>query len=998
MVRLPFTRGVFKTRLASLTRPLILASSLVMLSLSVLFLSDLLGLRTDTAEVSRDSRKVLIEALAVQLSTQASKGELEEIQTSVSRFVLRNNDIHAASLVRDTGVVLAELGDTTLFDNSTSGSTSTQLRVPIYDENRLWGEVRVVFAPVTDRMRDLLSTAFIALCSLVAFTAFLSRALVQLDPGRAVPGRVDSAMNLFSAGVLVLDAKQRIVMANQSAANIANCASNELTGRRLDDWPWQKAEGWQAPWSTTLHSGLAVSDEPLTLLAEEEERSFLVSCAFVGDGDDGRKGVLVTLDDMTTVERQNRELTSMVVKLRQSQELINEKNRELKLLATTDPLTGIANRRTLMEELEANIQQARLEGTSLSCIMTDIDHFKQVNDNYGHAVGDDVIRATAEVMQELCRDVDMVGRYGGEEFVIVLPGLDAEAAAEVAERARIAVIALAYGDRLAVPKLSSSFGVSDLRCGATDGTALVDAADQGLYRAKEGGRNRVVIYDQELEAEPDNEGPSAEEVVDDQVTHEEMTSSASDHAQARVLELEKLLAQRDHELSVISEFDTLTGMPLRAIFLQRTEAELIRAARSETLVGVISFALRDLDLLVSTFGYAQCDDLIRDVAGRLQSGLRSTDVVSMLSAEHSLSRITSNEYGLLLSALNNTTSAMIVVTRLKRLFSKPFLLGEEKVYVGASIGIALSSQSDQPQQAASLFSEANEARKSAALKSDKVSHVFASNRLHAASDDYIRLESDLHEALENDSIETWFQPKFDLAQRRITGMEALIRWNHETRGFVSPQLFVAVAEANGLIDKLSQRVLKATLQQIVVWRSMGFDDLRISVNISPMQLRAETLVDETLKALREAGVEGRQLEIELTETSVLDNPQQARLALTRLREAGVSISIDDFGTGYTSLSLLADLPLDLVKVDRLFIQALESGARSRAVVGSIISMAHALDLRVVAEGVETNAQLEIMSQLGCDEVQGYLISHPQSADKITAFLVNQRKSEQARRA
>jgi EAL domain-containing protein (putative c-di-GMP-specific phosphodiesterase class I) len=165
-----------------------------------------------------------------------------------------------------------------------------------------------------------------------------------------------------------------------------------------------------------------------------------------------------------------------------------------------------------------------------------------------------------------------------------------------------------------------------------------------------------------------------------------------------------------------------------------------------------------------------------------------------------------------------------------------------------------------------------------------------------------------------------------------------------------------------------------------------------------MQLRAETLVEETLSALKSARVEGRQLEIELTETSVLDNPEHANEALATLRESGVRISIDDFGTGYTSLSLLADLPLDVVKIDRLFISAVENSERSRAIVGSIINMAHALGLRVVGEGVETNDQLEIMSDLGCDEVQGYLISRPQPADKVTEFLVHQRAKEQARLA
>ncbi|MFK7892239.1 MAG: EAL domain-containing protein [Granulosicoccus sp.] len=981
-----------KSRAMEISRPFVLASSLVMLSLCTLFLADLIGLRSSTGEFSTEKRKVQVEALAVQLSTLADKVEIENIQGVIARFVLENADVHAAALIRENGVVLAELGDTAWIEDDSAMSFSTRVRVPIFFDRQPWGEVHVVFAPPVSIWRELLYFSFFAIFSLFIFTAFLNRALVQLDPKRAVPGRVDSAMNLFSAGVIVLDARLRIVMANRSAATMAGCDTNELTGRSLDDWPWRIEEGWKAPWDTTLHSGLDVSDVSLTLMHDiDEDRSLLVSCAFVGEGGEGRKGVLVTMDDMTTVERQNRELTQMVGKLRQSQEVISEQNRELTLLATTDPLTGIANRRTLMEALERNLQQARAQGTSLSCIMSDIDHFKQVNDNYGHATGDDVIQAVAEVLQELCRDNEIVGRYGGEEFVVVLPGRCATEAAEFAERARIGVIALVNGKKLPMPELSSSFGVSDLTCGAEDGGALVHAADLGLYRAKESGRNRVCIHDPGAET-----APETDETADETLEPRTPKTSDSDRTQARVIELEKLLAQRDHELSVKNEFDSLTGMPLRRIFLQRTDAELSRGVRDRTLVGVISFALRDMDRLVSTFGYVLCDELVINVVERLQNGLRSTDVVSMLSTEHMLSRITSNEYGVLLSSLSDTTSAMIVVTRLKRLLLEPFFIGEEKVYVGATIGIAMSSQDSK--SAASLFAEAGEARESASLRQDKVSHVFASNRLHAASDDYIRLESDLHEALENNTIETWFQPKFDLAKRQITGIEALLRWRHETRGFVSPQLFVSVAEANGLIDKLSQLVLKTTLRQIVAWRSLGFYDLRVSVNISPMQLRAETLVQETLDTLKQIGVDGRQLEIELTETTVLDNPEPARLALARLREAGVGISIDDFGTGYTSLSLLADLPLDVVKIDRSFISAVESSARTRAVVGSVIGMAHALNLRVVGEGVETESQLEIISQLGCDEVQGYLISRPLPADKMTEFLINQRAGAQARQA
>lgn len=974
-----------KSTLGTLTRPFFLASSLVLLSMSVLLSADAFGLRERADDVSRESRKIIVQALAIQLSTFATAGDRSGIQRSVSDFVLGHPDVRGASLTLANGVVLARLGEPDALEDFEAASTSTKLRVPIYSGSELWGEVLVEFLPRFTLLKDITWLAFVALSSLLLFTVFLNRALVQLDPGRAVPGRVDSAMNLFSAGVIILDARLRIVMANKSAADIAGVDANELTGRTLDEWAWQRDQQWQAPWRTTLHSGLAVSDDPIVLVSSDgKKRSFLISCAFVGDSDSGRRGVLVTLDDMTTVERQNRELTVMLGQLRESQAVINAKNEELEILATTDPLTGIANRRTLMERLDKRLISARSDSTQIACVMTDIDHFKMVNDTYGHAVGDQVIIAVSNVLKELTEGVGFVGRYGGEEFVMVLPGLSAQLAADIAERARSGVMALASSDAVAVSSLSSSFGIADMSCEPVDAPGMIDAADIALYQAKESGRNRVVLYgaDMMVPAEPQ---PAQ--------LHAPLT--ADNHIK-RIAELEALLRQRDHELDVLREFDPLTGVPLRTLFLQRAESELSRAAREGALVGVLSFSLRELERIVSTFGHARSDALVMSVIERIQSGLRATDLVSVISGEHSLSRITSNEYGVLLASLQDTTGAMVVVTRFKRLLSEPFLLEGEKVYVGANIGIALSAGSQA--SAANLFSDASEARNAAALKADKVAHVFASSMLHEASDDYIRLESDLHDALERGTIETWYQPKFDLEKRTVTGMEALLRWRHETRGFISPQLFVAVAEANGLIGDLSSLVLKDTLKQIKIWRSMGFDDLRVSINVSPMQLRAETLVSDTLQALEDAGVEGSRLEIELTETSVLDNPEQAHQALVKLRRAGVGISIDDFGTGYTSLSLIAELPLDVVKIDRLFINAVETSARSRAVVGSVISMAHALDLRVVGEGVETNEQLEIMSQLGCDEVQGYLISHPLPPEDITSFLVHQRKKDSARRA
>jgi len=809
------------------------------------------------------------------------------------------------------------------------------------------------------------------------------------DPKRAMPRRVESAMNLFSASVFVLDAQLRIVMANKSGVQLVGSTATGLIGKQLEDWSWETAQNWQAPWKTTLNSGLAVSDQPLTFVTEEgSKRSLLVSCAIVGDL--GHKEVLVTFDDMTQVERQNSELTAMLTQLRESQNVITTQNHELTLLATTDALTGIANRRTLMETLAANFESAVRNNTKLSCIMTDIDHFKYVNDNYGHGVGDDVIREVAKAMQPLCRGVDIVGRYGGEEFVIVMPGVDAKEASLVAENARRAIFELSDGDLLAVTKLSSSFGVADMTCGAKDEDALVDAADQALYAAKQGGRNRVEIFDKNVMV------VEAGELVKS-TDHEECKI---DQAAKRINELERTLETREQELHLLKELDPLTGVPLQTLFLRRLDAELERAIRDNVLVGILSVSIRDMDEVVATMGSEAGDELSRAVVTRLHQGLRSTDMVSMveLSGNH-LSRLSSNEYGVVITSLSDTSNAIVVMAKIKRLLGEPFKILDEHIEIGVNIGIALSDieKSDGSQ----LFNAANEGRRLSCRLPDRIAHAFSTSELQQESIEYIKLETDLANALVEGEIETWFQPKFDLRERRVTGMEALLRWNHKTKGFVSPPIFVGVAEANGYIEKLSAVVLSSALAQLKAWHTMGFDDLRVSVNISPLQLRAETLVTEVLHALDVAKISGEFLEIELTEGFLLDKPEHSdktTKALKTLRNNGVQISLDNFGAGYTALSTLVGIPLDNVKIHRSFVCDVEHNDRSKVLVGSLINMAHALNLKVVGEGVETNGQLEVMSGLGCDEAQGYLISHPQTAKNLTDFLVYQRGAEDARSA
>jgi diguanylate cyclase (GGDEF)-like protein len=774
---------------------------------------------------------------------------------------------------------------------------------------------------------------------------------------------------------------------NDSAAQAIGKPSDQLVGQLLDDWPWQQPDDWQPPWTTTLHSGLKLSDQALRLELENGETRVLVaSCATVGNAEDGVRGVLVTLDDMTAIEQKNTDLAMTLQELRSSQESIHRKNKELEALATQDPLTGLANRRALMTNFEHEYAKALREPVPLSCIMADIDHFKLINDTHGHGVGDEVICAVANTMVGECREYDTVGRYGGEEFVIVLPGLSTEEAIEVAERIRLKVTLLIRNPSIPLDTLSASFGVNTVNASSTSVLQMLEQADEALYVAKQGGRNRVVSYDADTIA---LSSPPTDELSNELSNELIEQTQIADSNLSRVIELEAMVQQRSRDLEHLREYDALTGIPKRTLFLQRIDTEVLRAERLKLNIGTLSMEIKELNRIVSTFGHKASDALVVEFVSRLQEGLRTTDMVSEIMNDHSMSLLTTNEYGVLLSDLDDSAQAMPVITRLRRLLSTPFEVEGQKIYLGVNIGISLYPQGGS--NAVELMDSAGQARAEASLKPEKISHCFASESLEKVSREYITLEADLYEAYEKSQFEVYFQPKFDLALRRVKSMEALLRWQHPEKGLISPDRFIPVAEANGLIHDLSDFVLGQCLNQITQWNSMGLGGMQISINVSPLQIRDPNLVSNILSAMNTANIPTSQIEIELTETSVFESPQRARVALNRMRDAGLSIAMDDFGTGYTSLGQLADLPMDVVKIDRSFVIAMGTSERSRAIIESVINMAHALKLRVIAEGVETNEQLALLSGLGCNEIQGYLISRPLPATDITDFLLRQDK-------
>lgn len=942
-----------------------------MLTVSVLLSAEFFGIRIASFKQSAHSRTLQAETLALQLSSLAAVKDITGINYTLGTFVENNTDVLAASMASKDSVFKSQFGSRESVGNLNAESADLVLTVPILDGNEAWGEVKVLFKNPEIFNQNLIYFLYVLGGCFISYLCFLNRALVLLDPGRVVPTRVNTAFNMFSEGVIILDEKLRILLANDAISESLNVSSNSLVGQSIDKWEWQCADGDRMPWRETLASGLSIEDLPMRLPdSAGADKLFVVSTSTIGGDDDKMRGVFVTLDNMTAIEQKNNELAVTLRKLRRTQEAIEQKNKELETLATKDPLTGLSNRRALLEKFEKEFSKAIAQNTPLSCVLVDIDYFKKINDGHGHAVGDEIICAVAKTLLDHCRDEDMVGRYGGEEFLFILPGLNTQEASAKTEQIRIAIEQLGESAVTVVDRLSASFGVADLSHSPQSIHELIEFSDQALYLAKQRGRNQVVIYQRELDV-----FESGSEAHEENVDRDSLS---------KIAELESLVQQRNSELANFREFDAITGSPKERLFVNRVETEIHRADRFGTQLGVLSFEIKNLDRITRTLGVDDTNRLIVKFVERLKEGLRKTDMVATIVDTHNTAQFNLNEYCILLTDIEDFAQAISATTRLRRLLSDPFKIGKKKMHLGISIGVALYPQGGE--DVSSLVENAAIARIEAAEKPGKVTYAVAKDSLDQDSAGYMQLETDLYDAVENQQFEVYFQPKLDLGERRVRSVETLIRWNHPERGFISPAEFIPIVEANGLIHEISNFVLSEALRNVNIWQVFGLKDINVSVNISPVQLREPNLVDTILSALDKAELPGEVLEIELTETAVIESPARAQVVLNGIRESGVRISMDDFGTGYTSLSLLAELPLDSVKIDRSFVASMEQSAKSHTIVESVIKLAKALDLWVVAEGVETTEQLTLLDKLSCDEIQGFLIAYPMTADDTLEYL------------
>jgi diguanylate cyclase (GGDEF)-like protein/PAS domain S-box-containing protein len=423
-------------------------------------------------------------------------------------------------------------------------------------------------------------------------------------------------------------------------------------------------------------------------------------------------------------------------------------------------------------------------------------------------------------------------------------------------------------------------------------------------------------------------------------------------------------------LAFLAQHDGLTGLPNRNLLRQQIDEMLMHRRRNAEQAAVLVLGLDNFKSINDTLGHGIGDKLLRGVAKRLRSTLRDEDTIA---------RLNSDEFAVVQSGETRPEEAALLAERLQDAISDPFMLEGHSIVIGATIGIAMAPGDGDDSE--KLLKNADMAL-SRAKSEMRGTFSFFESGMDARAQSRRRIEIDLRDAIQNDVLRPHYQPLVDLSSGRITGFEALVRWPHPDRGMISPADFIPVAEETGLINALGGLMLRRACLDAAQWPG----DVRVAVNLSPAQFRVGNLLSIVMDALRQSGLPAKRLELEITETLLLEKSSQVLATLHALRALGVRISMDDFGTGYSSLSYLRSFPFDKIKIDQSFVRGLAANRDAQAIIRSIVSLGKGLGVIITAEGVETEAELSCLRAEGCHEGQGFLFSRARPNAEIVELL------------
>ena len=423
-----------------------------------------------------------------------------------------------------------------------------------------------------------------------------------------------------------------------------------------------------------------------------------------------------------------------------------------------------------------------------------------------------------------------------------------------------------------------------------------------------------------------------------------------------------------------AKFDSLTGLPNRAFFRERAEAILPHAARENTMAAVMFVDLDNFKNINDSLGHAAGDEVLQEIARRFSAILRDTDTVARQGGD---------EFSILATGVRDTGHLATLARKLIDELTQPLRIGGQELFVSASIGIACYPQDGK--DAAALLKNADAAMYRA-KENGRNNFQFFSAALNVRARAKLALSTQLRQALDRGQLELHYQPKVALASGRITGVEALVRWRHPENGLILPERFIPIAEETGLIEPLGEWVLLNALTQAKAWIAMGLDIGRVGVNLSVRQFRHPDLATHIFRTLDRVGVSAHRLELEITESMVMQDPQKAEATLAKLHNRGIAIAIDDFGIGYSSLSYLKRFSINALKIDKSFVDGIPHDENDCAITRAVVALAASLKIRSIAEGVETQEQRDFLLREGCNEMQGFLLSRPVPAAELERFL------------
>ncbi|MEH2075790.1 MAG: EAL domain-containing protein [Nostoc sp.] len=461
----------------------------------------------------------------------------------------------------------------------------------------------------------------------------------------------------------------------------------------------------------------------------------------------------------------------------------------------------------------------------------------------------------------------------------------------------------------------------------------------------------------------------------------ELPTEFADEAGTLMADTSQTLHKLDELIHYITNYDELTGLPNRDLFCDRLHQILSQPENNQRLVAVFVLSIDDFIGMSHGLDHQIINLLLRAVAQRLSTCITQTDIIAHFKGD---------EFALARIDIHSLESVIKLSQLLLSTLNKPFFLEGNSIHITASIGITINNLTE-PNTVNQVLQQAHIALYQSKQKG-RSQYQFYSPEINAQLQERLTLEKELHGALERGEMLVYYQPLIELHSGKVTAMEALIRWQHPTLGLVSPAKFIPIAETNGAIVAIGEWVLRTACIQTRAWQLAGFTPIRISVNLSSRQFEQPYLVEIVNQILEETGLEASSLELEVTESFLMADMDRSVHILKQLRELGICLALDDFGTGYSSLNYLKRFPVNMLKIDQSFVQDVMSNPDSAAVTDAIIALAKSLRLKITAEGVETQEQLEYLQMRGCDEGQGYYFSCPVPADMIAPML--QKSSQQ----